>query len=44
MNLATALSVLAETVAVALSAIVHTIAFVVHVSIEAGRRGFISKE
>ena len=40
-NLAVAVSVLAETAAVAPSVIVHAVAFCVHASIEAGRRLYI---
>ena len=43
-NIAVAISVLAETAAVAPSIIVHATAFCVHTSIEAGRRLYISHE
>ena len=43
-NIAIAISVLAETAAIAPSVIVHVTAFLVHTSIEAGRRLYNSKE
>ena len=43
-NIAIAISVLAETAAIAPSVTVHATAFLVHTSIEAGRRTYISHE